>query len=202
MASLNNQLNKYKREKNRLVNLLKDGAATPKQIDDIDAEIEVLKNQIKAQESTLNITSSGINKDVIPLTIQISQINDQLEKSKIINPLNGSVLVKYVEQNEMVTIGKPMYKIADLSEIILRAYITGNQLPNIKVNQKVKVYIDSINGEYKETTGVITWISDKAEFTPKTIQTKDERANLVYAIKIKVINDGSYKIGMYGEIKF
>lgn len=202
LAALNAQLVKANREKSRISNLLKEGAATPKQLDDINAEIELIKKQTEAQESSLSITKEGIGKDASPLYIQIRQIQDQLNKCKIINKTKGTVLTKYAEVNEMASQGKPLYKIADLSAIILRAYITGNQLPNVKLNQEVTVSTDDGKGGYKQTKGIITWISDKAEFTPKTIQTKDERANLVYALKVQVKNDGSYKIGMYGEIKF
>jgi HlyD family secretion protein len=202
LAALNTQLSKANKEKNRISNLLRDGAATSKQLDDINADIEVLKKQIDAQKSSLSITSDGISNDANPLYIQVKQLEDQLQKCKIINKTKGTVLTKYAEVNEMTSQGKPLYKIADLTSIILRAYITGNQLPNIKLNQTVIVNTDDGKGGFKTTQGTITWISNKAEFTPKTIQTKDERANLVYAIKVKVKNDGSYKIGMYGEIKF
>ena len=150
----------------------------------------------------MDISTESINSDVLPLQVQVEQLNDQLAKCKIINPANGTVLTKYAEANEMTATGKPLYKIADLSNIILRAYITGDQLPQIKLNQKVKVLTDDGRGSYKKTEGTIIWINDKAEFTPKTIQTKNERANMVYAIKVRVKNDGTYKIGMYGEIKF
>jgi HlyD family secretion protein len=199
---LQEQLKTAEKERTRVANLVKGDAATPKQLDDINAQIEVLKKQIEAQKSTLSISSEGLGKDVVPLQVQIEQLNDQLAKCNIINPTNGTVLAKYAEANEMTTTGKPLYKIADLSNIILRAYITGNQLTQVKLNQKVKVLTDDGKGGYKETEGTIIWINDKAEFTPKTIQTKDERANMVYAIKVKVKNDGAYKVGMYGEIKF
>ncbi|HSV09872.1 MAG TPA: HlyD family efflux transporter periplasmic adaptor subunit [Hanamia sp.] len=196
-------------EKKRTENLLKANAATPKQLDDINAKITTAKEQIKAiykqgaaQASALNTQRSGISADVQPLYFQIAQLNDQLEKSKIINPVNGTVLTKFAETNEMATIGKPLYSIADLSSIILRAYITGNQFSSIKLGQKVKVIIDDTASKTKNYEGIIEWISDKAEFTPKTIQTKDERANLVYAVKIRVKNDGALKIGMYGEVVF
>ena len=195
-------------EQKRLQNLVKADAATPKQLDDINAQIDETQKQLlvtgkqkNAQVSALQTQSSSISSDLLPLQVQIEQLNDQLARCQIINPVNGTVLTKYAEPNEMTAQGKPLYKIADLSFIILRAYITGNQLPVIKLNQKIKVNTDDGKGGYKETAGTITWISNKAEFTPKTIQTKDERANMVYAIKIKVKNDGSYKIGMYGEIK-
>jgi HlyD family secretion protein len=202
LSALQEQLRTSEREKVRIANLVKGDAATPKQLDDINAQIEVLKKQIEAQKSSLSISSEGIGKDVIPLQVQIEQLEDQLGKCHIVNPIAGTILTKYAEANEMATVGKPLYKIADLSNIILRAYITGNQLPQIKLNQNVIVSTDDGNGGYKETEGMITWISDKAEFTPKTIQTIDERANMVYAIKVKVRNDGTYKIGMYGEVLF
>ncbi|MCZ2129253.1 MAG: HlyD family efflux transporter periplasmic adaptor subunit [Bacteroidia bacterium] len=202
LSALQEQLKTTEKEKIRITNLVKGDAATPKQLDDINAQIEVLKKQIEAQQSTLSISSEGLGKDVMPLQVQIEQLNDQLAKCNIINPTNGTVLAKYAEANEMTAAGKPLYKIADLSNIILRAYITGNQLPQVKLNQKVKVLTDDGKGGYKETEGTIIWINSKAEFTPKTIQTKDERANMVYAIKVKVKNDGAYKVGMYGEIKF
>ncbi len=203
LSALQEQLKTAEKEKIRVTNLIKGDAATPKQLDDVNAQLAVLKRQIEAQKSTLSISSDGISKDVVPLQVQIEQMEDQLSKCKLINPVNGTVLAKYTEANEMATIGKPLYKIADLSNIMLRAYVGGNQLPQIKFNQKVKVLTDDGKGDYHETEGTVTWISDKAEFTPKTIQTKDERANMVYAIKVKVKNDeGLYKIGMYGEIKF
>ena len=202
LSVLQEQLRTAEKEKIRITNLLKGDAATPKQLDDINAQIDVLKKQIEAQKSSLNISSEGISKDVIPLQIQIEQLEDQLSKCNIVNPVNGTVLTKYAEVSEITAIGKPLYKIADLSNIILRAYITGNQLPQVKLSQKVTVLTDNGKGGYDEIEGIITWISDKAEFTPKTIQTKDERANMVYAIKVKVKNDGLYKIGMYGEILF
>jgi len=202
LASLQKQLDAAITEKNRILNLVKADAATTKQLDDINANIDVIKEQIRAKKSSLIISSEGISKDANSVDVQIEQLNDQLEKCKIINPINGTVLSKYAEENEITSPGKPLYKIADLSTIILRVYISGNQLPLVKLNQKVKVLTDDGNGDFKETEGIITWINDKAEFTPKTVQTKDERANKVYAIKVNVKNDGSYKIGMYGEIKF
>jgi len=196
-------------EKKRAENLVKADAATQKQLDDINAKIATAKEQIKviykqgaAQVSALNTQRSGISADVQPLYFQIAQLNDQLGKSKVINPVTGTVLTKFAEESEMATVGKPLYSIANLSSIILRAYITGNQFSAIKLGQKVKVIVDDSAGKSKDYEGVIEWISDKAEFTPKTIQTKDERANLVYAIKIRVKNDGYLKIGMYGEVGF
>ena len=202
LAALQSQLATAQKEKVRITNLVNGDAAPQKQLDDINAQIDVLKKQIEAQKSSLDISTESINSDVLPLQVQVEQLNDQLAKCKIINPANGTVLTKYAEANEMTATGKPLYKIADLSNIILRAYITGDQLTQVKLNQTVKVLTDDGKGGYKETEGTISWINDKAEFTPKTIQTKNERANMVYAIKVKVKNDGTYKIGMYGEIKF
>lgn len=194
-------------EQKRIQNLLKADAATPKQLDDITAQIkelqkqlDVIRKQDAAQASVLKTQTSGLRADILPLYVQIEQINDQLAKSKIVNEVNGTVLSKYAETNEMAVSGKPLYKVADLSTIILRAYVTGDQLSKMRLNQKVKVLVDDADGKYRELGGAIEWISSKAEFTPKTIQTKDERANLVYALKIRVRNDGFLKIGMYGEV--
>jgi HlyD family secretion protein len=202
LSVLFEQLKTNETEQQRISNLVKSEAATTKQLDDINAQIEIIKKQIDAQKSTLYISSEGINKDILPLQVQVEQLNDQLLKCKIINPINGTVLTKYAEQNEMAVTGKALYKIADLSTILLRVYISSNQLAQVKLNQKVKVHTDNGSGGFSENEGTITWISDKAEFTPKTIQTKEERANMVYAIKIKMPNDGDYKIGMYGEVRF
>ena len=203
------RLNYLLKEKNRIQHLVNADAATPKQLDDINAQISETEEQIKAinqqgaaQTSALQTQRSGISSEVTPLNVQIEQINDQLQKSKIINPVKGTVLTKFSEENEMVTTGKPLYTIADLSTITLRAYITGNQFTSLKLGQKVNLYVDDPSGKMKGYEGIVEWINSKAEFTPKTIQTKDERANLVYAIKIKVQNDGTLKIGMYGEVKF
>lgn len=202
LATLQEQLKTSEKEQIRISNLVKAEAATAKQLDDINAAIEVLKKQIEAQKSNLEISSSGLSNETMPLKVQIEQLEDQLNKCKIVNPQTGTILIKYAEVNEMTAVGKPLYKMADLSTMILRAYITGNQLPQLKLNQKVMVNTDDGKGGFAQKEGTIIWINDKAEFTPKTIQTKDERANMVYAIKVKVINDGTYKIGMYGEIKF
>ncbi len=202
LATVQEQIKTAKTEKQRIQNLLNAGAATQKQLDDVNAQITVLEKQFTAQQSSLNTTSSSINSEVAPILLQIEQINDQLLKSIIVNPVNGTVLTKYAEQDEIAVAGKALYKIADLSEMTLRAYITGDQLASIQNGQTVNVSVDDGNGGYKQLNGIVTWISDKAEFTPKTIQTKDERANLVYAVKIAVKNDGYIKMGMYGEVKF
>ena len=202
LSSLQEQLKAAQKEQQRLVKLVNAEAATQKQLDDANAQVEVLRKQVEAQNSTLTISSEGIGRDAAQVQVQIEQTNDLLKKSKIVNPVNGTVLVKYANVDEMTASGKPLYKIADLSAILLRAYITGDQLPLVQLNQEVSVHTDDGKGGFNESKGTVIWISDKAEFTPKTIQTKDERANLVYAIKVKVKNDGQYKIGMYGEIKF
>ena len=208
-AVIQSRLDYLKKEQNRIQNLVKADAATPKQLDDINAQVDEAQQQLKAvneqgaaQTSALRTQHSGISSEKNPLYIQIQQVDDQLEKSKIINPVKGTVLTKFAEKDEMAVVGKPLYSIADLSTITLRAYITGDQFTSIKLGQKVKVFVDDKSGKMKEYDGTITWINDKAEFTPKTIQTKDERANLVYAVKISVKNDGYLKIGMYGEVSF
>jgi len=161
----------------------------------------VIHSQEVSQTSQLTTQTNGLAGDIAPLKVQIDQVNDQLSKCKLVNNVNGTVLVKYAEANEMASNGKPLYKIADLSTLILRAYISGDQLSSVKIDQPVKVLVDDANNKYKEYRGTIEWISSKAEFTPKTIQTKDERANLVYALKILVKNDGYLKIGMYADVK-
>lgn len=201
LAALRSQLKTAERERLRLVNLVAADAATRKQLDDATSQVDLVKRQISAQQSSLDVTTKSISEQTGPLEVQIRQIDDQIAKSRVINPINGTVLTKYSEPAEVVTSGKALYKIADVSSLILRIYVTGDQLPQIKLNQKVKVLTDKNKDEYREQEGVVTWISDKAEFTPKTIQTKDERADLVYAVKIKVRNNGYLKIGMYGEVK-
>lgn len=202
LASLQEQLRAAEREQQRVQNLFKAEAATQKQLDDANAQVDVIRRQIAAQRSSLDISSQGLVSETGPLYVQVEQLEDQLQKSKIINPLAGTVLARYAEAHEVVSPGKPLYKVADISYLDLRAYVTGKQLATLKLNQKVKVLVDDGQGEYKTYEGVITWISSKAEFTPKTIQTKEERADLVYAIKARVKNDGYLKIGMYGEVKF
>ena len=200
VEALRSELANAKLGRDRTARLVASGVASQKQLDDADAKITTLQSRIAAQESSLQTTTSSITEQGSTVDAQMREVNDQLKKSVIINPVKGTVLTKYAEQYEMAALGKPLYKIADISTIILRAYITGDQLHQVKINDKVKVFTDDGKGGYKETEGVITWISDKSEFTPKTIQTKNERANLVYAIKVSVKNDGYLKLGMYGEI--
>ncbi|MDP2089686.1 MAG: HlyD family efflux transporter periplasmic adaptor subunit [Flavobacteriaceae bacterium] len=179
----------------RIENLVKENAGTQKQLDDINGEIAVLHQQIKSIETQNN----PILNDIKSLDAQLKQMEDQIQKSKIINPIKGTVLVKYAEPNEITTFGKPLYKIADLSSMQLRVYISENQLNSIKIGQEVKVKIDA-GDAMKNYRGIITWIASEAEFTPKIVQTKEERVNLVYAVKIAVKNDGSLKIGMPAEM--
>jgi len=201
LEALREQLKAAERDKERFTNLYNQQAATKKQVDDITTQVEVLKRQIAAQQSQLGTTTESITQDTNPLQIQIEQTNDQLAKCRLTNPFAGTVLTKYAEVNELATVGKPLYKIASLDTLTLRAYITGDHLSQVKLNQQVNVTIDMPDKGSKQYSGLVTWISDKAEFTPKTIQTKDERANLVYAMKVKVKNDGALKLGMYGEVK-
>ncbi|MBS1921574.1 MAG: HlyD family efflux transporter periplasmic adaptor subunit [Bacteroidetes bacterium] len=209
LAVQQSQMNSLLHEKARLENLIKQDAATGKQLDDMNAQIEVLKKQMSVTQQQINVQKNNIstqNRSILsqgkPLQKQAAQIEDLLMKTNIRNPVNGTVLAKYAEAGEITSTGKAMYKIADLSYLNLRAYITGTQLPKIKLGQQVSVFTDDGKESFKQYAGTIIWISDKAEFTPKTIQTKEERANLVYAIKVKVKNDGYLKIGMYGEVGF
>lgn len=196
------QKRNLQREKKRVEALLKDKAATPKQLDDIIGQIEVVNKQINAAQAQEKTFNKGLLGETEPLQLQIAQIEDQLQKSYIHNPIEGTVLLKFVEASEFVTMGKPLYKIADLSEMDLRVFVSGTQLTHIKIGQEVKVFIDEDESTNRQLTGIINWISDKAEFTPKIVQTKEERTNLVYAIKIAVQNDGYLKIGMPGEVHF
>ncbi|NNM94239.1 MAG: HlyD family efflux transporter periplasmic adaptor subunit [Bacteroidia bacterium] len=202
VASLYAQLSNADINQKRIERLFKGNAATQQQLDDANTQVEIIKKQIEAQKSTLGITAATLEKQVAPLQRQIDQVDDQIDKCRIINPVSGTVLTKYAENHEVVTPGKALYKIAPTDTLILRAYITGNQLDMIKLGQAVKVRTDLEENKYRTYNGVIYWISDKAEFTPKTIPTKDERAELVYAIKVRVPNDGYIKIGMYGDLKF
>jgi HlyD family secretion protein len=201
-AALHEDLKQAKREQNRIANLVKADAATRKQLDDAGSQVNVIRKKIAAQQTFLANTAESLSDEAASLQAQVAQIDDQLGKSKIVNQTAGSVITKYAEKGEMAANGKALYKIADLSTITLRAYVTGEQFAKIKIGQNVKVYTDADASDYKVYDGAIEWVSSKAEFTPKTIQTKEERANLVYAIKIRVKNDGLLKIGMYGEVKF
>lgn len=203
------QMANLQKEKARTENLIKADAATTKQLDDISNQIDMLNRQIAVTEQQIKVqlnNTSTQNRSILSeqpaLEKRAAQIADQLERSTVINPISGTVLTKYAEAGEVTAPGKALYKIANLSEIKLRAYITGDQLSQLKLQQAVTVQVDDGAKAFKTYKGTVSWISSKAEFTPKTIQTKDERANLVYAIKINVPNDGTLKIGMYGEVLF
>lgn len=201
VASLKSQISKQKDELKRVDNMLHDGASTQKQHDDIEAHIRVLESQLEATLSNLNNTNLTIKDNSTALDIQIAALDDQIAKCNISSPINGTVLVKYVESGELATVGKPLMKIADLENVYLRAYFTSDQLADIKLGDTVTVTADFGGDKRYDYKGRITWISSESEFTPKTIQTKDSRANLVYAVKIAVKNDGRIKIGLTGEVK-
>jgi len=209
LAVTESQLAQQLRERTRTENLLKADAATQKQLDDINASIDQLQKQIAMYRQQIVLDNSNIatqNRTIYseqaPLEKSAAQIQDNIDKGRIVNPIHGTVLTKYALQGEMTTTGKALYKIANIDTVTLRAYITGAQLTQVKLGQAVKVYSDQGKDQYKEYPGTVYFISDKSEFTPKTIQTRDERANLVYAVKIRVKNDGYLKLGMYGEVKF
>lgn len=186
----------------RIQNLVSGDIASQKQLADANSRVEVLRSKIAAQESVLNTTNSSITENAATVNIQLALAEQALLKCRIINPVKGVVLAKYAEVNEVTGPGKPLYKIADLSFITLKAYVSGNQLEAIQLNQEVTVLVDDPNTKQRGVPGKITWISNKGEFTPKTIQTKNERDNTVYAIKVMVKNDGSLKLGMYAEVRF
>jgi HlyD family secretion protein len=209
LAVQQSQLDQQLRERTRTENLLKADAATQKQLDDINAAIDQLQKQIAVSRQQIALDNSNIstqNRTIFseqgPMEKSVAQIQDQIDKGQIVNPIKGTILIKYALEGEMTTMGKALYKIANLDTLTLRAYVTGAQLTEVKLGQPVKVYTDEGASKYREYAGQVYWISDKSEFTPKTIQTKDERANLVYAVKIRVKNDGYLKLGMYGEVKF
>lgn len=203
------QLAVLQREKQRVEKLLSSDAATPKQLDELNDQIVLVQRQMdvvlqqrSATDASLSTQKGGLLAEVLPLQKQIAQLDDQIAKCRVENPVAGTVLTRYAETGELATFGKPLYKIADLRTLVLRAYVAGDQLGNIRLGQELKVAIDAPGGGMREFPGKVLWISPKAEFTPKIIQTKDERVNLVYAVKIEVENDGSLKIGMPGELRF
>jgi len=208
LAVQQSQLKNLLHEKERIERLIKADAATGKQMDDINSQIDVTRKQMAVTQQQINVQKTNTatqNRSILseagPLQKQVAQVEENISKTKIVNPISGTVITKFAEQGEITSPGKALYKIADLSTLNLRAYVTGAQLSQIKLGQQVKVLVDDGAKDYRSYNGTITWISDKAEFTPKTIQTKEERANLVYAVKIKVKNDGYLKIGMYGEVQ-
>ncbi|MBV3635458.1 HlyD family secretion protein [Bacteroides cellulosilyticus] len=202
VAATKEQISAAGRERNRVANLLKVGAANQKQLDDAEDQLEVLRKQLVAQNSTLSNSHQSLTWQSSSVGIQVAQVEDQLKKCHITSPITGTVLAKYAEAGELTAMGTPLFKVADTEQMYLRAYITSEQLSQVKLGQKVTVFSDYGTDEHKQYPGVVTWISDTSEFTPKTILTKNERANLVYAVKIAVHNDGLLKIGMYGGVEF
>jgi HlyD family secretion protein len=197
------QIDKAKLEKARVENLFRDGAATQKQVDDADSQLRVLESTLAAQMNSLSTSVNSLDEESASFRIQIEQVNDYLSKCRIINPVEGRVLSKYAQAKEIVATGKPLYKIADTRTMFLRAYVVSGQLEKVTLGQDATVFVAMSDGNSKSYPGKVTWISDKAEFTPKTIQTQDERQNLVYAVKIEVANtDGLIKIGTYGDVNF
>lgn len=202
IAATREQLAKAKLEYERYSGLVKEGAANQKQLDDAESQMKVLQKQLTAQLSQLNISTNSLNAQISTADVEKLQVLDQLYKCRVNSPITGTILESYAERGEYATVGKPLFKVADIEEMYMRAYVTTAQLQNVKIGQEVKVFADYGNGERKDYEGKVTWISSKSEFTPKTILTDDERADLVYAVKILVKNDGYIKIGMYGEVKF
>lgn len=200
VSSLREQITKQRSELVRVENMLRDGAATTKQRDDIEAHIKVLEGQLEATLSTLDKNTTTINNNSAALEAQIAALDDRIAKCRITSPVSGTVLVKYAEAGELATVGKPLMKVADLDKIYLRAYFTSDQLAEVNLGDDVTVVADFGGDERYDYTGRIAWISSESEFTPKTIQTQDSRANLVYAVKIAVENDGRLKIGLAGEV--
>jgi len=199
-AALKEQLATQKRELQRFKNLVDAHAANQKQVDDIRASVHVLEKQLAAQTQLLQSGNRSLEQERLALEVQIAQIEDQIVKSVIACPINGTVLAKYSERGELAAPGKALFKVADMEQIYLRAYLTSAQLSQIKLGQKCTVWADFGEKERKSYDGVLSWISNRSEFTPKNIQTRNERDNLVYAVKIAVQNDGYLKIGMYGEV--
>ena len=196
------QLAKAQAEQQRYKELVADGAAPSKMLDDATNQVQVLQRQLAAQLSSLSTNTNALSKQMAATEVQIDQLRDQLRKCHIIAPLKGTVLEKYAERGEFVAVGKPLFKMADMEQVYIRAYVTSAQLQSIRTGQQVKVFADYGDGKKQEYDGTVSWISSRSEFTPKTILTDDERADLVYAVKVRVKNDGFIKIGMYGEVKF
>ena len=201
IAATRQQLAKAQQEEQRFHELVADGAAPSKMLDDASSQVKVLQKQLAAQQSALTTSTRSLDKQMAATDVQVSQLRDQLRKCHIVTPTKGTVLEKYVERGEFVAVGKPLFKMADTEAMYLRAYVTSAQLQDIKIGQQVKVFADYGDGQRKEYDGTISWISSRSEFTPKTILTDDERADLVYAVKVAIKSDGFVKIGMYGEVK-
>lgn len=201
IAATRQQLAKAQQEEQRYSELVADGAAPSKMLDDAANQVKVLQRQLDAQVSSLSISRRALDKQTAAADVQVSQLRDQLRKCHILTPIRGTVLEKYVERGEFVSVGKPLFKMADTQEMFLRAYVTSAQLQHIQLGQKVKVYADYGDDQRQAYDGTVSWISSRSEFTPKTILTDDERADLVYAVKVAVKNDGFVKIGMYGGVR-
>ncbi len=202
LAAIREQLAKARQEQQRYRELVADGAAPRKMLDDADSQVEVLQRQMEALRSSLSVSTDALDRQMEAADVQREQLLDQLEKCHVRTPASGTVIEKYVERGEFVATGKPLFKMADTAHMYLRAYVTSAQLQHIRIGQKAKVYADYGEGQKREYAGTVTWISSRSEFTPKTILTDDERADLVYALKVAVKNDGYIKMGMYGEVKF
>ena len=202
IAVTRRQLAKAKQDQQRYKELVADGAAPGKMLDDANSQVDVLQRQLDAQLSSLRVTTNALDKQMVATDVQADQLRDQLRKCHILVPAKGTVIEKYVECGEFVSVGKPLFRIADTENMFIRAYVTSAQLKNIKTGQKATVFADYGNGEKKEYEGRVTWISSRSEFTPKTILTDDERADLVYAVKVAIKGDGFVKMGMYGEVLF
>ena len=203
------QLQSLLRDQARLEGLVKAQAASQKQLDDVNTQVELVRRQIaltqrqlSQQRTALGTQNRGILSEKEPLAKRAQVLKDQIARGRVSNPVAGTVLVRYAEAGEVTAAGKALYKIGDLSVLKLRAYVTGSQFAKVKLHQPVQILVDNGDKDYRRYEGEVVWISDKAEFTPKTIQTRDERSNLVYAVKIRVKNDGLLKLGMYGEVIF
>ena len=202
IAVTRQQLAKAKQDQQRYKELVADGAAPAKMLDDVNSQVEVLQRQLDAQLSSLRVNTNALDKQMDATDVQAEQLRDQIRKCHILVPSKGTVIEKYVERGEFVSAGKPLFKMADTENMFIRAYVTSAQLENIKTGQKATVFADYGNGGKKEYEGRVTWISSRSEFTPKTILTDDERADLVYAVKVAIKGDGYVKMGMYGEVLF
>jgi len=200
IAATRQQLSKAQQDEQRYRELVADGAAPSKMLDDANSQVKVLQKQLDAQISSLSTSTRSLDKQTVAANVQIEQLRDMLRKCHIVAPTKGTVLEKYVERGEFVAVGKPLFKIADTEQMFMRAYVTSAQLQNIRIGQHVKVFADYGDGQKKAYDGTVSWISSRSEFTPKTILTDDERADLVYAVKVAVKSDGYVKIGMYGEV--
>lgn len=200
IAATREQLAKARQDYDRFRKLVADGAANRKTADDAQSQVRVLERQLSAQLSQLNNSTNSLNAQMSTADIERMSVADMLRKCHVVSPITGTILEKYAEAGEFAITGKPLFKIADTGRMYLRAYVTSRQLKDVRIGQKARVFADYGDGQRREYAGRVTWIASKAEFTPKTILTDDERADLVYAVKIEVRNDGYVKIGMYGEV--